>query len=150
MVGRGFTPAAKKRCYFVFSPSPALREGLFDGSIDTVSSLHTPLSKSEKTGTGDALYGLSSIETTLPALITYLRELEEKPRRIAEIMALRPSEIIGEGHSLREGQSADFVLVDPRNELVISSNTLKSKCSNTPFLGQTLLGCNLRLYLNGK
>ncbi len=128
----------------------ALREGLFDGSIDVVSSLHTPLSKSEKIGINGARYGLCSIETTLPVLMTYLRELEEKPHRIAEIMALKPSEIIGEGYSLREGQSADFVLVDKRSELVISSNTLRSKCSNTPFLGQTLLGCNPRLYLNGK
>ncbi len=128
----------------------ALREGLFDGSIDTVSSLHTPLSSSEKAGTQGARYGLASIETTLPVLMTYLPELEEKPQRIAEIMALKPSEIIGERFSLREGENADFVLVDPSSELVISSNTLKSKCSNTPFLGQTLLGCNLRLYINGK
>ncbi len=128
----------------------ALREGLFDGSIDTVSSLHTPLSPSEKKGADGSRYGLCSIETTLPVLMTYLPELEEKPRRIAEIMALKPSEIIGESFSLREGESADFVLVDPSSELVISSNTLKSKCFNTPFLGQTLLGCNLRLYLNGK
>lgn len=128
----------------------ALREGLFDGSIDTVSSLHTPLSQSEKTGVNGARYGLCSIETALPVLMTYLPELEENPRRIGEIMALKPSEIIGEGYSLREGQSADFVLADPRSELVISSNTMKSKCLNTPFLGQTLLGCNLRLYLNGK
>ncbi len=132
------------------SDREALREGLFDGSIDTVSSLHTPLSASEKNGTSGALYGLCSIETTIPVLMTYLQELEGKPRRIAEIMALKPSEIIGEGFSLREGESADFVLVDPSSELVISSNTLKSKCSNTPFLGQTLLGCNLKLYLNGK
>lgn len=128
----------------------ALREGLFDGSIDTVSSLHTPLSASEKSGVGGSQYGLCSIETTLPSLMTYLPELEENPRRIGEIMALTPSEIIGEGFSLCEGESADFVIVDKRSELVISSNTLKSKCLNTPFLGQTLLGCNLRLYLNGK
>lgn len=128
----------------------ALREGLYDGSIDTVSSLHTPLSASEKSSEGGSRYGLCSIETTLPVLMTYLQELEKKPRRIAEIMALVPSEIIGDGFALKEGDSADFVLVDPSSELVISSNTLKSKCVNTPFLGQTLLGCNLRLYLNGK
>lgn len=128
----------------------ALREGLLDGSIDTVSSLHTPLSPSEKTGADGARYGLCSIETTLPVLMTYLPELERNPRRIAEIMALTPSEIIGESFSLSEGENADFVLVDPQSELVISRNTLKSKCFNTPFLGQTLLGCNLKLYLNGK
>ncbi len=128
----------------------ALREGLFDGSIDAVSSLHTPLSASEKLFQNGSGYGLCSIETTLPVLMTYLPELEAAPRRIAEIMALKPSEIIGEGFSLSEGESADFVLVDPSAELVISSNTLKSKCLNTPFLGQTLLGCNLKLYLNGK
>ncbi len=128
----------------------ALREGLFDGSIDVVSSLHKPITDSEKRDAAGSKYGLSSIETTLPALLTYLPELEEKPSRIAEIMALKPSEIIGEGFALREGEAADFVLVDPSSELVISKNTLKSKCSNTPFLGQTLLGCNLRLFLNGK
>lgn len=132
------------------SDREALREGLYDGSIDTVSSLHTPLSPNEKSSVGGSRYGLCSIETTFPALMTYLPELEEKPHRIAEIMALKPSEIIGEGFSLKDGESADFVLVDPSSELVISSNTLKSKCLNTPFLGQTLLGCNLRLYLNGK
>ncbi len=132
------------------SDREALREGLFDGSIDTVSSLHTPLSASEKNDAGGSRYGLSSIETTLPVLVTYLPELLEKPRRIAEIMALMPSRIIGEPFSLKEGESADFVLLDPSAELVISSNTLKSKCLNTPFLGQTLLGCNLKLFINGK
>ncbi len=127
----------------------ALREGLFDGSIDVISSLHTPLTSAEKSPP-EALYGLCSLETVLPALITYLPELLASPRRIAEITALSPSRIIGENYSLKEGAPADFILVDPLSELVISRNTLKSKSSNTPFLGQTLIGCNLKLYLNGQ
>ncbi len=133
------------------SDRDALREGLMNGDIDCVSSCHTPLTASEKpTDCTSSPFGLCSLETALPVVLTYMPELIDYPERIAEAFALRPSALIGESFSLRIGESADFVLLDPASELVISKNTLKSKSVNTPFLGQTLIACGLRLYLNGK
>lgn len=128
----------------------ALREGVFDGSIDCISSLHTPLTKKEKDlPPSSAPFGVSSIETVLPILITYMPELlTEKPQRISEVMSEKPSEIMGENFTLKIGSSADFVLVDPDTELVVTENTLMSKSVNTPFLGHTLMS-SLRLYLDG-
>jgi dihydroorotase len=128
----------------------ALREGLFDGSIDCISSLHTPLCKKEKElPSSDAPFGASSIETVLPVLLTYMPEiLRERPERLPMVLSCAPSEIVNEPFDLKLGEKADFVLVDPTTELVVTENTLRSKSLNSPFLGQTLMS-SLRLYLNG-
>lgn len=130
----------------------ALREALFDGTIDCVSSLHTPLTKAEKNlPLAEAAFGLTSIETTLSVLLTYLPELlRESPQRMAEVMAITPAALLAEDCRLMVGNPADFVLVCPSTELVVSENTLKSKSVNTPFLGQTLTGRVNALYLGGK
>lgn len=124
----------------------ALREGIFDGSIDCISSLHAPRTKQEK-GRGD--FGLCSIETVLPTLMTYMPELlRQAPSRLVEALSTFPSALIGDNFTLREGQRADFVLVDTESETVVTENTLRSKSSNTMLLGQTVHS-SLRLYLNG-
>lgn len=130
----------------------ALREALFDGTVDTVSSLHTPLTKAEKgMSLAKASYGLAGIEITLSVLLTYLPVLaQECPWRLAELLAVNPAAIVGEDCRLSVGNAADFVLVNPHTELVVSANTLKSKSVNTPFLGQTLTGRVTALYLRGK
>lgn len=124
----------------------ALREGLFDGSIDCVSSLHTPRTRQEK---DRGAFGLCSFETVLPALMTYMPELHrEAPQRLEGVLSAFPSALIGEDFALKVGQSADFVLVDTESETVITENTLKTKSLNTMLMGQTVLS-SLRLYLNG-
>ena len=129
----------------------ALREGLLDGMIDCVCSLHTPLTKAEKgTDVKTAPFGLASIETTLSALLTYLPAMADRPTRLAEVMALSPAAILGESVSLAVGTPADFVLVSPHTEIVVSEHSLKSKSVNTPFLGQTLHGVVRALYLGGR
>ena len=127
----------------------ALREGIFDGSIDCISSLHTPFAKNEKDlPPKSAPFGLSSIETVLPVLLTYVPKLlKERPKRISELLSEAPSRIMNENFILKQGGAADFVLVDPNTELVVTENTLMSKSVNTPFLGHTLmstltLNCN--------
>lgn len=130
----------------------ALKEGVLDGSIDCICTLHTPHSKAERGSSAkDAPYGLCSLETALPVVLTYLPELLiNMPQRLAELFSLSASRIIGENYCLTEGKQADFVIIDPLRELVISENTLKSKSCNTPFLGQTLSGCYPRLFIDGR
>lgn len=134
------------------SDREALKEGVLDGSIDCICSLHTPHSKAERgTSVKDAPYGLCSFETALPVVLTYLPELLGRDsQRLAELFSVAPSRIIGENYTLSEGKQADFVIIDPSRELVISENTLKSKSCNTPFLGQTLNGCYPRLFIDGR
>lgn len=128
----------------------ALREGVFDGSIDCISSLHTPLSKKEKSQPSPSSpFGVASIETVLPVLLTYVPELITSGlHRLPSLLSEMPSRIINDCYSLKIGASADFVLVDPKTELVVSENTLRSKSVNTPFMGHTLMS-SLRLYYNG-
>ena len=129
----------------------ALREGVFDGSIDCISSLHTPLCKKEKGQPSiSAPFGVSSIETVLPVLLTYLPELlRGRPERLPHLMSDMPSKIVNDEFTLKVGGRADFLLVDPTAELVVTENTLRSKSLNSPFLGQTLVSSS-RLYLSGQ
>ena len=124
----------------------ALREGLFDGSIDCVSSLHTPRTRQEK---DRGAFGLCSFETVLPTLMTFVPELlKEAPQRLESVLSTFPSALIGESFALKEGERADFVLIDTESETVVTENTLKTKSLNTMLMGQTVIS-SLRLYLNG-
>ncbi len=127
----------------------ALREGVLNGSIDCISSLHTPRTTAEKSGGGGESFGLCSFETVFSALNTYFPELIARPDILANITSINPSKILGEEFCIKEGNSADIVLLDTDTELIVSGNSMRSKSLNSPYLGQTLTGRCVRLFVNG-
>lgn len=127
----------------------ALREGVLDRSIDCISSLHTPRTADEKLSGGGPSFGICSFETAFSALNTYFPELiTHYPDIFADVMAINPSRILGEKFILKEGARADLVLADTESEIIVSGNSLRSKSTNSPYLGQTLCG-SVRLIYNG-
>lgn len=115
--------------------------------FDCISSLHTPLTDKEKNlPMAQAPFGMMSIEHTFSALLTYLPSLKNKPEAIVRLMSQNPSRILGIDPSFDIGCRANFLLIDPDSETVVSRNTVMSKCSNTPFLGQTLNFSDIKLF----
>jgi dihydroorotase len=52
-----------------------------------------------------------------------------------------PARVVGiPAPRIREGASADLVLVDPKARFTVDVARLRTKSSNTPFLGKTLTG----------
>ena len=116
-----------------------LAEGLYDGTVDALSSLHTPLAPKDKEGSlAAAAFGCVSHDLALPALLTFCPSLIDRPARLCRAVCGFPASLLGLDTSLTVGARADLILVDPRRELVVSKHTLRTRAINTPFLGMTL------------
>ncbi len=130
----------------------AIKRAILDGTIDCVSSLHCPYTRGEK---GDDLkkapFGASGLDTVFSAFVTYMiRNGEGSLDLLAKRLALDPAAILGRDASLRVGGPADFLLADPNAELVVSANTMKSRATNTPYLGMSLTGVVRTVFRDGK
>ncbi|MCR5156716.1 MAG: dihydroorotase [Butyrivibrio sp.] len=123
------------------SDRQAIIEGIKDGTIEMIATDHAPHSKEEKEREiTKAPSGITGLETSLALGI---RELVN-PGHISlmtllERMTCGPADVYGldAGH-LWEGDRADIVIFNPKEEWVFDSSV--SKASNTPFLGQKLPG----------
>ena len=130
----------------------AVCEALCDGTIDCISSLHTPLTKGENcTDLKKCLFGASGFDTAFSASVTYLlKKGMITPSRLAALLAVNPAKLLGRNAVIAPGAPADIVIADPDAETVVSSNTVKSKSVNTPYLGMTLCGCICAVFSGGR
>lgn len=131
----------------------ALRQALKDDIIDVISTDHAPHSKEEKEqGMKEAPFGIVGLETSVALTIT---ELVEKGyltyMQMAEKMSYNPARIAGiDRGTLREGKTADLVLIDPEQVYTIDADTFFSKGRNTPFDGRQVKGKVMYTILAGK
>lgn len=121
----------------------ALIEGLKDGTIDCIASDHAPHAPHEKqVEFEEAPPGAIGLETTFSIVMTHL----VKPGHLSLVDALglitcRPAELIGiPGGTLDTGAPADLALFDPAEVWQVKSEDFHSKSSNSPFIGQKLVG----------
>lgn len=131
----------------------ALKKALKDGTIDAIATDHAPHLASEKDVEFDhAPFGMIGLETALSVAIMEL--IEEKilswPELITKL-SLNPSRILGLGRgTLSEGAPADVTIIDPAKEWVYKKEDIKSKSSNSPFIGRTLKGLATDVIVAGK
>jgi len=116
----------------------ALLEGLHDGTIDAVVSQHTPYEVEFKNVEFEiAAFGIIGLQTLLPLLV----KAGLKPELIVEKAAINPRKVLGlQVPEIAAGALADLVLFDMEREWTFSSETNRSKSSNSPFLGKKLKG----------
>lgn len=129
----------------------ALKAGLKDGTIDSISSDHTPQDVEHKQVEFDyASFGISSIETAYGAANTALSghlTYEE----IIDKIAIAPRKILKLAvPQIKAGAKANLTLFDPAKEWTLAANDMKSKSANTPFIGQQLTGKALAVYNNNQ
>lgn len=124
----------------------ALREGVADGTISVLATDHAPHSADEKNlPFEEAPFGLVGLETALALYVEALVTTGMIPwPRLIELMTLAPARLCnldasGLG-SLWVGGPADVTIIDPDLVWTISTNDLKGKSSNTPFLGRSVKG----------
>ena len=121
----------------------ALKEGLKNDIMDAISTDHAPHSKEEKEGSmTKAAFGIVGLETAVPLTITNLvRTGVITPLQMAAKMSTNPAKIAGiRGGSLKEGEIADIVVIDPEEKYIIDVEQFKSKGRNTPFGGYEVYG----------
>ena len=108
----------------------AIIEGLKDGTIDVISSFHTPINMEYKNVEFDAAeYGISSLETTFPLSYTYLVEKGEISfESLVNKMSLNPAKILGlKKGKIGIGEIADLTIIDINNKFLLNKRNFSSK-----------------------
>jgi len=120
----------------------ALVAALKDGTIDCIATDHAPHSSLEKDCEfPEAAFGISGLETTFPALLPLVESGQLTPLRLVEALSTSPARIArAEGGTLKEGASADLVLLDPAQRWTITAEALRSRSHNTPLLSKEVVG----------
>ena len=138
--------------------SPALKslkdqetlwDAIADGTVDCITSEHTPHTLEEKTDSvWNAPAGTPGIQEMLPLLVNKGMSLTSIARLCAEAPA-RIFQINGKG-KIQLGYDADIVILDPDKEWVVNKGDLFSKCQWSSYEGWHLKGRPLMTLVRGK
>lgn len=118
-----------------------LIEGLKDDTIEIIATDHAPHSNEEKSREiTKALSGIIGLETSLSLGITNLVSMNHiSMMKLIEKMTINPAKLynLSKG-SLKIGADADIVIFNPDEKWIV--HEFASKSSNSPFIGQELIG----------
>lgn len=119
----------------------ALRQGIKDGTIDSISSAHKAIEKEHKEVEFEVAYdGMISLQTTLPqALSIAAKNLEWAD--MVEALTTNPRKILGlTPKNIDVKTEACLCIYNENEEWVFNDKTNKSKSQNSNLFGQTLKG----------
>jgi dihydroorotase len=119
----------------------ALQKGLKDGTIDCITSNHTPLDAEAKNLEFPfAAFGAIGLETAFALSNTHLKGILNT-EQLVEKLAIAPRQILGlEVPEIAEGAPADLTIFDPEREWTFTEKDIFSKSKNTPFTGWNFKG----------
>jgi dihydroorotase len=129
----------------------AMVAAVADGTIDIISSMHTPADEeSKRLPFEEAAPGAVALETFLPAAMRLYHAGHLTLPALFRAMALNPARRLGlpQGR-LTPGAPADLVLFDPDAPFLMDRFKLRSKSKNTPFDGARMEGKVLATYVAG-
>lgn len=121
----------------------ALLDAIADGTIDAIATDHAPHAAHEKECPPDqASFGITGLETAVGITITELVDTGIiSLRRAVEMLSVNPRRIMRlPSIRFREGEAANFTVIDPDQEWIPKPENMKSKSMNTPFIGRRLKG----------
>jgi dihydroorotase len=119
-----------------------LRLALADGTIDAIATDHAPHSPLEKDCEfGAASPGIVGLETCFPLLLGLVRAGDLPLGRLIAALTRDAARIVGiDPPSISEGVPAALTMIEPERSFTIEAGKLRSKSSNTPFLGAKVTG----------
>ncbi|MBQ9938140.1 MAG: amidohydrolase family protein, partial [Oscillospiraceae bacterium] len=108
---------------------------------------HAPHSPEEKADFLSAPNGIIGLESSFAASYTALVATGKMTlSQLIYRMSTAPAKIIGiDAGTLRTGAKADIVLIDTAADRIFSTDELRSRSVNCPFIGKRLLGKITRL-----
>jgi len=131
----------------------ACRGALKSGVADVIATDHAPHSEDEKlVEFCQAPFGIIGFQTLLPLSLSLVREVYLTLSQLVEKLSINPAKIINRGDigTLRPGARANVAIFDPEEEYTFTKELIRSKSSNTPFLGWKLKGKVKFTIYNGK
>jgi dihydroorotase len=129
----------------------AMVAAVADGTIDIISSMHTPADEeSKRLPFEEAAPGAVALETFLPAAMRLFHAGHLSLPALFRAMALNPANRLGlpQGR-LSTGAPADLILFDPDAPFLMDRFQLRSKSKNTPFDGARMEGKVVATYVAG-
>lgn len=127
--------------------------GLADGTLDVISSGHTPRALEKKMLELDrAPFGMVNLETALSLILTKLIEPGWLDWMSAlEKMTINPARVLGiDKGTLRIGAAADVVVIDPEATWRVDPSRFRSKSANTPLAGWELKSRVVQVLVDGQ
>lgn len=130
----------------------AVKEGLRDGTIDTIASDHAPHARTDKELEFDyAATGLTGLETSLALSLSLVQEGVLTLPELIRKMTINPAHVIHiPKGTLAEGADADITVIDMDREWVVDPKIFRSRGKNTPFGGRNLKGKAVLTIVGGK
>ncbi|MCY4292042.1 MAG: dihydroorotase [Roseovarius sp.] len=129
----------------------AVVQGIRDGLIDIISSMHTPQDEeSKRLPFEEAASGAVALETLLPAALRLYHSGDVTLPGLFRALSLNPSRRLGlNSGTYTKGAPADLILFDPHIPFVLDRWKLRSKSKNTPFDGHKMQGKVLMTFVAG-
>ena len=134
-----------------FKVSPPLRgiednnsliKGIKNGTIDCISSNHTPHRNDDKDK--DFYHsesGVIGLETAFSSVHTILKKEKHSIKSIINLFSLNPSKIMNIPLSnIKIGSKAELVIIDENKEWTFKENDIFSQSTNTPFINEKFKG----------
>ncbi len=127
----------------------ALREGLADGTIDTLVSDHTPVDEDAKAlPFAESEPGATGVELLLSLALKWGQESGVGLTRALAVLTSEPGRVLGNAlgtlqmsaGQLVVGGVADVCVFDPQAQWTVQSQVLCSQGKHTPFAGYELPG----------
>lgn len=121
----------------------ALIQGLKDGVLDAIAIDHSPYTYEEKTvAFSESPAGAIGLELALALLWQeFVATGEWSALELWRWLSSQPAQCLQQPLApIQPGSRAELVLFDPQQAWQVSPQTLKSRSSNTPWLGQTIQG----------
>ena len=121
----------------------ALIKGVREGILDAIAIDHTPYTYEEKTvAFAEAPAGVIGLELALPLLWHLLVEKGHlSALELWKLMSTNPALCLQQSPAaIAPDQAAELVLFNPQEVWKANRHTLKSRSTNTPWLGQELIG----------
>ena len=131
----------------------ALWNAVADGTVDIVASDHAPHTLDEKSGTyPNTPSGTPGVQTLIPIMLNHVHQGRLSYERLVDLMAYGPYRIhkIKDKCLIRKGFNADFTVVDPKAEHIISNAEQASKSGWTPYDGKKVVGFPTMTIIGGK
>ena len=130
-----------------------LWKGLREGTIDIITSDHSPVSPEEKlTNIWEARAGFPQVEISVPLLLTEINKGMLSLNRYVELTSKKPAAVFGlypKKGAIQVGSDGDFTIVDLKKEGVVRSENLHSKAKLTPFDGARVKGMPIYTIVRG-
>ena len=131
----------------------ALWAAVANGTVDIVASDHAPHTLDEKSGTyPNTPSGTPGVQTLIPIMLNHVHEGRLSYERLVDLMAYGPYRIhkVKNKCLIRKGFNADFTVVDPKAEHIISNAEQASKSGWTPYDGKKVVGFPTMTIIGGK